>query len=481
MAEASYTLVFGGGILSGFEREQVMQRFGQLFRASAADVETIFGHPRVVLKRNLDRAAADAYMGRLRAIGMAVSLDTVHPPADAATAETAPSPVVRAAAVSQPGQPAEEESVVPASMAARPRAEAADQASASDAARQGREAASAFVAAPTPVADATDEPRELAFEFSGNGFEFFRIWIVNLLLSIVTLGIYSAWAKVRTQRYFYGNTRCAGASFEYLADPLNILKGRLIAFALLVLYLLADKFAPPLRAALALVFSLIFPWVMVRGLAFRNRNSAWRGVRFGFDGRFGEAYRVFALWPFVGVLSLGLLFPYAVYRQQQFVIENSRYGTESFHFEARPRGFYMIALVLTGVAVGGFLLTGFVGAVLPLLTPLAVVAVYLVIFVLSSVMFTNLRYNNAALGAHGLRADYRVGSYTMLMLTNMVGIGLTLGLFYPWAKVRSARYAARHIAFVADGDPGEFAAAQREEISALGGEIGEMFDVDLGL
>ncbi len=32
------------------------------------------------------------------------------------------------------------------------------------------------------------------FRFTGNGGEYFRIWIVNLMLTIVTLGIYSAWA-----------------------------------------------------------------------------------------------------------------------------------------------------------------------------------------------------------------------------------------------------------------------------------------------
>ena len=42
----------------------------------------------------------------------------------------------------------------------------------------------------------------IQFEFTGDAKEFFRIWIVNLALSIVTLGIYSAWAKVRTQPLF---------------------------------------------------------------------------------------------------------------------------------------------------------------------------------------------------------------------------------------------------------------------------------------
>jgi uncharacterized membrane protein YjgN (DUF898 family) len=73
------------------------------------------------------------------------------------------------------------------------------------------------------------------FRFSGSGSEYFRIWIVNVVLSIVTLGIYSAWAKVRRKQYFYGSTRIQGASFEYLADPVKILKGRLIVVGLFML------------------------------------------------------------------------------------------------------------------------------------------------------------------------------------------------------------------------------------------------------
>ena len=42
--------------------------------------------------------------------------------------------------------------------------------------------------------------------FTGSGSEYFRIWIVNVLLTIVTLGFYSPWAKVRRLKYFYGNT-----------------------------------------------------------------------------------------------------------------------------------------------------------------------------------------------------------------------------------------------------------------------------------
>ena len=73
-------------------------------------------------------------------------------------------------------------------------------------------------------------------EFTAHAGEYFRIWIVNLALTIVTLGIYSAWAKVRKRRYFYGHTRIDGEAFEYRANPLAILKGRLIAVAAIAVF-----------------------------------------------------------------------------------------------------------------------------------------------------------------------------------------------------------------------------------------------------
>ncbi|MES2935280.1 MAG: DUF898 family protein, partial [Pseudomonadota bacterium] len=70
---------------------------------------------------------------------------------------------------------------------------------------------------------------ELRFSFTGTGAEYFRIWVVNLLLTILSLGVYSAWAKVRRLQYFYRNTRVADASFDYHGNPKAILKGRLLA------------------------------------------------------------------------------------------------------------------------------------------------------------------------------------------------------------------------------------------------------------
>src|SRR5687767_6793177 len=82
------------------------------------------------------------------------------------------------------------------------------------------------------------------FTFSGTGGEYFRIWIVNILLTVLTLGIFSAWAKVRTMQYFYRNTRLAGASFDYHGNPIAILKGRLLAAILFGSYTAAGMVSP---------------------------------------------------------------------------------------------------------------------------------------------------------------------------------------------------------------------------------------------
>src|SRR5690606_28413884 len=73
--------------------------------------------------------------------------------------------------------------------------------------------------APAPAPAAAPQPRTLALIFTGDGREYFRIWVVNLLLTLATFGIYSAWAKVRRLQYFDRNTQLAGASFDFHGNP----------------------------------------------------------------------------------------------------------------------------------------------------------------------------------------------------------------------------------------------------------------------
>src|SRR3954466_7260706 len=171
---------------------------------------------------------------------------------------------------------------------------------------------------PAAVAKAPAEQggRTVRPEFSASGAEYFRIWIVNLLFTLLTLGIYSAWAKVRKKRYFYGSTRFDGATFDYFASPRAILNGRIIAFAVFVVYAFAGDLYPESRYAFWAVGVLALPWLVVRALGFNGGNSAWRGLRFDFTAKTKDAARLYLGMFLVVVLTLGLAWPWFIARQK---------------------------------------------------------------------------------------------------------------------------------------------------------------------
>ncbi|MGI9316856.1 MAG: YjgN family protein [bacterium] len=143
--------------------------------------------------------------------------------------------------------------------------------------------------------------------FNGTGTEYFKIWIVNLFLSILTLGIYSAWAKVRSRRYFYGNTMLDGASFEYHATPIMILKGRLIAVSFLLLAVFAGYIHPAAELFFLILVALLAPWVIWRSLIFNAKMSSYRNVRFGFGSRVMPLYLYLLLVPLAPLLIAAIV------------------------------------------------------------------------------------------------------------------------------------------------------------------------------
>ncbi|MBF7074122.1 DUF898 family protein [Glaciecola sp. MH2013] len=129
-----------------------------------------------------------------------------------------------------------------------------------------------------------------AVKFNGSGFEYFKIWIVNILLTIVTLSLYYPWAKVRNNRYFYANTQVGNHNFEYHATGRQLFVGYLISVVLLIAYIVVQQFSPLLTVVLLLTFFVGFPWIVWKSLQFNLKMSSYANVRFSFTGGLGDAY-----------------------------------------------------------------------------------------------------------------------------------------------------------------------------------------------
>lgn len=340
-----------------------------------------------------------------------------------------------------------------------------------------------------------------SFEFTGRGWEYFRIWIVNLALTILTLGIYSAWAKVRRLQYFYRNTALGGNGFDFHGDPKAILKGRVIAVGLLVAYNVLWRFDVALGFAALAGLLAVVPWLIQRSLCFKLQNSSYRGLRFRFAGSVGGAYQSFLLWPIVAYLTLGLLAPLAHRQIKRYQHNGSRFADTAFRFDAGAGSFYVIYLKLLGLFLLGIVAFGAVAGVFALgsfagadggppgkermvmMTLAGMVVSYLLLFLAIGPWFAarvqNLVWNHTALGPHAFRSGVRARDLFAITITNFLGIVLTLGLYKPFADIRLARYRLTHMALAAETDLEEFLAAQERAVSALGEETADVFDVDI--
>ena len=189
--------------------------------------------------------------------------------------------------------------------------------------------------------------------FTGNSGEFFRIWIVNTFLTILTLGIYAAWAKVRTRQYFYANTLLADHPFDYGANPVAILKGNLMVGGGFVIYMLCQQSFPKISLGLLFVFYIFLPFLVYKSLRFNLHNSGFRNIRFRFTGGLEESYRTYLFIPLLIPLTLGLIVPYWAFRRKKYFFDNIAYGTTSSTFTGTHRKFYTFYFAAFLISVAG--------------------------------------------------------------------------------------------------------------------------------
>ncbi len=369
--------------------------------------------------------------------------------------------------------------------------------------------------------------------FVGNAREFFRIWVVNLLFSLLTLGIWSAWATVRNRRYLFGNTEFAGNHFDFHGNPLAILRGRILAVALFTAYALGGDFyfAIPVIAIVLLI--VLFPWLLTSAMRFRLGNTSWRNLRFGFSASykhaFGQlgfpmslvliAYLLFVIqfqWLGLdntdmdslkrfGMASLFFLLisfiltPLVMHRIQDVLINHTRYGEHDFNAQLRLlrfAGFYgrsfligVIAILLNYLAV--FLVFTLMGGLNEVVNSMSsgnlgfmflvyffLVPAYLLPYAVWKVATTNYVLSETHLGGLDLKMNMGVWAYWWVLVTNAYLAAISLGLAIPWAKIRMIRYKLSCLSV--QGDIPVYRGTNVGRQNATGDQIGEAFDIEFG-
>jgi len=341
-----------------------------------------------------------------------------------------------------------------------------------------------------------------SLEFRGNAKEFFKIWIVNIFLTFITLGIYSAWAKVRTNKYLYSNTFLKGSAFEYTADPVKILKGRLIVFFIYLAFILsANVFMSPILTAIVALFMIIFiPWIVNKAVKFKLKNTKYRNIRFKHDASSGKYYEFFILHFLLNLFTLGLAFPFTHNKFKDLVVNNSYFGTSKFDYEGSSKRFfiiyikvfiwYILSIVLLSI-IAYFLssvaikLHDFINnEIIMIISIFGVYLVYFFLFFFLKAIFEqymrNYIWSVTTLNDTKFSSRLEVRELTKIYMVNILAVVFSLGLLTPWAKIRLLKYKASQF-FVDTNELDNFIASESVEESAIGDAGEDFFDFDIGI
>ncbi|EJN04839.1 DUF898 family protein [Phyllobacterium sp. YR531] len=341
------------------------------------------------------------------------------------------------------------------------------------------------------------------FIFSGTAKEYFGIWIVNVILTIITLGIYSAWAKVRRNRYLYGNTALADGRFDYHARPIQILIGQIIVIGFLITYNVFLAFLPLVGIALAIVFVVAIPWLIARGLRFSARVTSYRNVRFDFTGGYWGAAKAFYLGPLVAMITAGICAPIASRWMLRYTLGNTLYGGREFKTQVGLRPLYGVWWLPALISLAGLVL--FTAAFIPVIasikaaaeggtppdsvsTLMIILPLYVLFFALGSVVqglysagVRNVGYSATTFDErHALASDMPRWQFVWVIFSNLVVTILSLGLMRPWATIRLAKFQADHTAMHFDGEIGEILSTIKDTGSAVGAEFISMEGITVG-
>jgi uncharacterized membrane protein YjgN (DUF898 family) len=379
-------------------------------------------------------------------------------------------------------------------------------------------------------APTTDRAQTLDIRFTGSGSEYFRIWIVNLLLTLITLTLYWPFARARRLAYFQNNTLVGRDPLGFHGDPWKMFRGYLLMLLFGVSYWAVSNLAPAFAWLPLLVLAVLWPALWRASLQFRLRNTSWRGVRMGFDGDLMGAYlcmlpffipvvltgivigfaasatqdaeagaagAVFAAVTSAVVLAMTALSPWLLARIKRYQHGGYAFAQERTTLNAGVGAFYGFSFRVMGVSLLCTAVLASVGAVaavllgasagtavvaLPVLLGLGYLVFPLVLMPYTTSRLQNLVWANTRSRRIRFDSQLRWAPLVGLTVRNWLFIALTLGLYWPFAKVNTARLRLEAMDVSVQGDVNAWLGrAQGVDKGILGDAAGDFFGIDMGL
>lgn len=308
--------------------------------------------------------------------------------------------------------------------------------------------------APAPTDHDAQNHATMHGAFRGSGGTLLGMQIVNVCLTILTLGVYHFWGKAKIRRYLFSHTAFGHDRFAYHGTGKELYQGFLKAMLVFGLpyfslgaahtFLELPRWIDLLSQALAgLVLFLYVPVAMVNARRYRCSRTSWRGIRFSFRGRTSEFLTLyFRGWGFT-ILTLGSYYPYFQTQRQAFLHAHTYFGNQRFGFTGHGSGL-MFPFAVTLIST--YIVLGVCGLALAFQLTNAGLTLLLIPFVLGPLWVWLLGqkqkyfWDHTTFGHARFSSDITWQNLFTLYLGNLGLLLVTLGWAWPWVTVRNARF-----------------------------------------
>jgi uncharacterized membrane protein YjgN (DUF898 family) len=320
--------------------------------------------------------------------------------------------------------------------------------------------ATATGGASAPTAD------EYSFRFEGSGGEYFLIFLKHVFLTLVTFGIYFAWAKSERRAFIWKGLSFHDHPFRYTGTGLELFKGYvLLSVAYLAFFgvpafmtLIHESLGFLVQVALVVGVVAIIPFVIYRSRAFLYNRTTWRGIRFGLLREYLPFAKTFFIGIVLTVLSLGLYAPVNANRLHGMFMNNTRFGSLTFRYDGDDWEVWVLSMK-------GYALT------------LVTLGIY---YFWYRAELERYRAAHTHVGDSGLLCSDVTGVQLLIIyLVNIFGLTFSLGLAFPWILMFSLseladRYSVRGLI---DFDE---IVQRAEEEGAFAEGMADALDLDFG-
>lgn len=313
---------------------------------------------------------------------------------------------------------------------------------------------------------------KLSPRFTGEGMALFVIHLVNMALKIITLGIYSFWARIKVRKYIYENTFFLKDRFLFHGTGGELIKGWMKVFLALLLLSLVSLGFGWVAGPFGEIVGSLFTWVAILALLpvavvgsrrYQMSRTEWRGLRFSFRGKTKDYFSHVLPGFFLAIITLGFYYPIYHNKKQSFLSRHTYYGNTRFHFSGNGQD--LLKPFLKAVALS-----------------LVTLGIYWTWFVAQ-----RQRYYWSHTSISGINFNWNVNG-TQLFLFHLVNgllLLITLGFAFPWIEVRRMRFLTENLTLEGHFDLTQIV-QQAGEGYSYGEELAEaldtgFFDMELGL